>query len=99
MKISTNPRVTSYRFTVNSLDDQYLLQLKQQVANTREEYRKNRREFTSNYPSHSGKEIQLPYVRIRARGPRKNQFSKYHTLMKNATHYDIYVQNRLVKVD
>ena len=98
MKISTKPRVISYRFTVDSLNDEHLQNLKLQVSNSREEIRTNRREFTSKFPQYSNSEIKLPYVRIRPRGPRKNQFSKYHTLMKNATSYDIYVSHKLVKV-
>jgi len=86
MTIKTN-RSNTYQFTIQSKNDPSLQQLKNEIKQIRNQIKQTQTPFESFNKSY----ISLPYVRIRARGPRKNQYSKYHTLMKNATHYDIYV--------
>jgi hypothetical protein len=98
MNISTKARSLSYRFTIDTLSDKYLQQLKLQIKNCANELKANRRDFESRFPQSATGEVTIPYVRVRARGSRKNQFSQYHTLIKNATHYDVYINQKVVKI-
>lgn len=84
-----------YRFTVDTLDDAALIELRKMIAeNNKWTYKFNKkvRSGTSRY--HTKLKNALRVI-VRARGPRPNRYSK-DTPRQNATHFDIYVNNRYI---
>ena len=78
---SGDARTTDYVGTVEVLDDRSLNALKDSVARHNRKLRDASRRL--------GRVVgTLLRVRIKPRGPRL--YSSYHTLMSEATHYDIY---------
>ena len=78
-----------YRFTVKSLDDPAISELKE-LLKVRNGYITRARKLygpTSYYGSQNTQGL-----RIRPRGPRKNSWA-YDTPAENATHFDVYVRD------
>jgi hypothetical protein len=78
-----------YRFTVKSLDDPAIAQLKALLVE-RNGYIKGARKMYG-LTSYYGKQ-KTQGLRIRPRGPRKNSWA-YDTPAENATHYDVYIRD------
>ena len=82
-----NRSSSDYRFTVTSLDDPAIADLKAMLVNANgytKRYRKSAY-FNPKYdrPTHG--------LRIRPRGPRGSSWA-YDTPIENATHFDVYVR-------
>ena len=78
-----------YRFTVDSLDDPAIAELKALLVE-RNGYITRARKLYGTL-SYYGKQ-NTQGLRIRPRGPRKNSWA-YDTPAENATHFDVYVRN------
>lgn len=81
-----------YRFSVKSLDDPAIVELKsllvernKVITRCRKLYRQGK--ISSRF--YADKNTQG--LRIRPRGPRKNSWA-YDTPIENATHYDVYIR-------
>ena len=87
--ISYKNRYSSdYRFTVESLDNPAIEQLRTMLKNSN--YYANRYNKFQRSRGNMTSRISTYGIRIRPRGPRGNDY--YDTPMKNATHYDIYTR-------
>jgi hypothetical protein len=72
----------AYQVTINTKNDEMLIALKNTIA----KYNVlNKEEFVN-----GGVESEFLRVCVKPRGPRTSSF--YHTLTKDATHFDVYVQ-------
>ena len=78
-----------YRFTVKSLDDPAIAELKALLVERNGYITRARK--TYGLTSYYGKQ-KTQGLRIRPRGPRKNSWA-YDTPAENATHYDVYVRD------
>lgn len=78
-----------YRFTVKSLDDPAIAELKE-LLKVRNGYITRARKMYG-VLSYYGKQ-NTQGLRIRPRGPRKNSWA-YDTPIENATHFDVYVRD------
>ena len=78
-----------YRFTVQSLDDPAIAELKALLVERNGYITRARK--TYGLTSYYGKQ-KTQGLRIRPRGPRKNSWA-YDTPAENATHYDVYVRD------
>jgi hypothetical protein len=78
-----------YRFTVTSLDDPAIAELKSLLVERNGYITRARKMYglTSYYGKQSTQGL-----RIRPRGPRKNSWA-YDTPIENATHFDVYVRD------
>ena len=85
-----NRQSSDYRFTIKTLDDPALADIRQMVKNLNAPIKKvNKRIRSGEVTWKLRDEVR---VLVRARGPRFGNAS--HTLMKNATHYDVYLGKR-----
>jgi hypothetical protein len=78
-----------YRFTVQSLDDPAIAELKALLVERNGYITRARK--TYGLTSYYGKQ-KTQGLRIRPRGPRKNSWA-YDTPAENATHYDVYIRD------
>lgn len=86
-----NKRSTlNYRFSIDSKDDEQLIELRNMIAKHNENVRTFARKIGSNYAKYVG---DLQRVRIQGRGPRRHDGRYYlHSLPhKYATSFDVYV--------
>ena len=78
-----------YRFTVKSLDDPAIADLKEILVRRNDYIKRSRKQY--GLTSYYGRQ-KTQGLRIRPRGPRKNSFA-YDTPIENATHFDVYVRD------
>jgi len=77
-----------YRFTVKSLDDPAIADLKAILVRRNGYIKSSRKQY--GLTSYYGKQ-KTQGLRIRPRGPRKNPWA-YDTPIENATHFDVYIR-------
>ena len=77
-----------YRFTVESLDDPAIAQLKEMLVERNGHITRARKMY--GLTSYYGKQ-KTQGLRIRPRGPRNGEI--YDTPLANATHFDVYVRD------
>ena len=75
----------AYQFTINTENDKMLIALKNAIA---------KHNFYWPHCFDINEKINTEFLRVcvKPRGPRTS--SSYHTLTKDATHFDVYVQRR-----
>ena len=77
-----------YRFTVKSLDDPAIADLKAILVRRNGYIKRSRKQY--GLTSYYGKQ-KTQGLRIRPRGPRPSQWAK-DTPWENATHFDVYIR-------
>lgn len=79
---------SDYRFTVTSLDDPAIADLKAMLVDANDGVKRYRKSSWFN-PKY---DRPTQGLRIRPRGPRKNSWA-YDTPAENATHFDVYIRD------
>ena len=77
-----------YRFTVTSLDDPAIAELKAMLVHSNGFTIRHRKSAFFN----AKRDRPTQGIRIRPRGPRKG-YSGYDTPIENATHFDVYIRD------
>jgi len=84
-----NRSSADYRFSVKTLDDSAIAELKELLVEQNSHIKRARKLY--GYLSYWGSKPTRG-LRIRPRGPRKNSWA-YDTPIENATHFDVYIRD------
>ena len=87
-----NRTSTDYRFTVKSLDDPAIAELKQMLVKRNTWITDCRARMRKIHSTGFAMDMHTQGLRIRPRGPRLSAYA-HDTPKENATHYDIYVRD------